>query len=264
VCENQVAKDITFMKCPFCQHDIAAAWQPLGANTDYLGRPTNQFSAQLIALVRRNEKPVQLAVTVQWLQCQNTDCKEIIVQITRIEGVGAIPSFWIALPKHSALPVLNQLITDPWRKDYLEAWKILEDSPRMSAVLSRRILGDLLVKYAGAKQYSFAARVDAFIADTKHPLHIRQNLHYLREMGDFGAHTQVQQTPAGTPNEVSDQVAEPIIIDVDQQEAAWTLRVISDLFEHFIVAPQKDEEMRKAFDKKMADANRKPIKPLTE
>jgi hypothetical protein len=42
------------------------------------------------------------------------------------------------------------------------------------------------------------------------------------------------------------------------------LKIIADLFDYFIVAPQKDEDIRKAFDKKMADANRKPIERLTE
>jgi hypothetical protein len=41
------------------------------------------------------------------------------------------------------------------------------------------------------------------------------------------------------------------------------LKVVNDLFDYFIVAPAKDAEQRKAFDKKIADANRKPIKPLT-
>jgi hypothetical protein len=38
---------------------------------------------------------------------------------------------------------------------------------------------------------------------------------------------------------------------------------VVDLFDYFIVAPARDAEQRKSFDKKIADANRKPIKPLT-
>jgi hypothetical protein len=215
VCENQAA-DIIFMKCPFCQHDIAAAWQVLNANTDHLGRPINNLANRLHTTVLREAVTVQVNVIVQWLQCQNEQCREIIIQITRIEATGQ--ATFIALPKHSALPVLNSLIVDPWRKDYLEAWKILEDSPRMSAVLSRRILGDLLAKYAGMKQYGFTSRIDAFIKDSKHPLPVRQNLHYLREMGDFGAHTQIQQAaPASVGIE---NLADPVIIAVDKAEAS--------------------------------------------
>lgn len=245
------------MKCPFCQHDIAAAWQPMITTVDHLGRHLNQFSPQLTTSVLRDKAQSPVRVSINWLQCQNTECAEIVVQISRAEAGKSVT--YIALPKRSTLPVLHQLVIDPWRKDYLEAWTILEDSPRMSAVLSRRILGDLLEKYAGMNQYTFAQRIDAFIKDAKHPLYIRQNLHYLREMGDFGAHTQVQQTPLGNAS----PPAEPAIIDVDRQEAEWTLGVIADLFEYFIVAPEKDKQMRAAFDKKMTDANRKPITPLT-
>ena len=130
----------------------------------------------------------------------------------------------------------------------------------MSAVLSRRLLADLLEKYANLNQYSLAQRIDGFIKDTRHPLWIRQNLHYLREVGDFGAHTQQDKTAAPANSQPS---ADPIIINVDKAEAEWTLKNIGDLFEYFIIAPQKDKEMRAAIDKKLADASRKAITPLT-
>jgi Domain of unknown function (DUF4145) len=143
-------------------------------------------------------------------------------------------------------------VTDPLRKDYIEAYTILDDSPRMSAVLSRRILADLLKKYAGLTQFNLEQRIDKFIENTNHPRRLRENLHYLREMGNFAAHTQEQQTPT-----------DPVIIDVGKDEAEWTLNIVSDLFDYFIVAPAKDAERRKGFDKKIADAGRKPINPLT-
>lgn len=58
-------------------------------------------------------------------------------------------------------------------------------------------------------------------------------------------------------------VADAVILDVDKPEAEWSLKVVAYLFEYFIVAPAKDAEKRKSFDKKIAEANRKPIKPLT-
>ena len=72
------------------------------------------------------------------------------------------------------------------------------------------------------------------------------------------------QPPTGTDSTgAAPQPADPVIIDVDKSEAEWSLKVVADLFDYFIIAPKKDEEQRKAFDKKIADANRKPIKPLT-
>jgi hypothetical protein len=249
---------IVFMECPFCRHDIAATWQPLSANTDELGRQANQFLSTVSTQVLRDQKRVPVNVTLQWLRCQNSECHEIVVQIIRSES--GTSASWIALPKQPNLPVVNQLITDSFRKDYLEAWTILEDSPRMSAVLSRRLLADLLEKYASLTQFSLAKKIDEFIKDVRHPLWIRQNLHYLREVGDFGAHTQQDKTTAPTATQPP---ADPIIINVDKAEAEWTLKIIQDLFEYFIVAPQKDKEMREAIDKKLSDANRKEITPLT-
>jgi hypothetical protein len=115
----------------------------------------------------------------------------------------------------------------------------------MSSVLSRRILADLLKDYAAKDNFSLKARIDGFIADPKHPSRLKDNLHYLREMGDFGAHTQTD--------------GQREIIPVTEEEAEWTLKIIADLFDYFIVAPKKDEAMRKAFAQKIADAGRKPI-----
>jgi hypothetical protein len=141
-------------------------------------------------------------------------------------------------------------VQGPYRRDYLEAAAILDDSPRMSAVLSRRILGDLLAQYADLTMNSLKAQIDAFIADEGRPYELRANLHYLREMGDFGAHTQ------------KDEQAE--VIDVAQDEATWTLDVIDDLFDYFIVSPQKSQSMRLGMAKKVEEAGRKEIPPLPD
>ncbi len=250
--------DIIFMECPFCRHDIAATWLSLLANTDELGRQTSAFQEQLNTQVLRNKVPRHAGVVVHWLKCQNQECREIVVRITRTE-LGVITS-WIALPKRPNLPAVNQLVVDPFRTDYFEAWTILEDSPRMSAVLSRRLLADLLQKYAGLNQWSLTQRIDAFVADTRYPQWLRQNLHYVREAGDFGAHKQEDlTTPTAAPQQPP---PEPVIIDVSEDEAKWTLKTIADLFEYLIVGPEKDKEMRAALDKKIADAKRKPITPI--
>jgi hypothetical protein len=246
--------EIVYMECPFCRHDIAATWQALTAHTDELGRQLTQFPSQINTQVAREKNSAPVYVNVHWLKCQN--CQEIVVRILRAES--GVTNSWIALPKNANLPAVHPLVTDPFRKDYLEAWTILEDSPRMSAVLSRRLLADLLEKYAGLNQWSLAQRIDAFVADTRHPQWLRQNLHYVREAGDFGAHKQEDKTLSATT-----APPEPTIIEVSKEEAKWTLKNIADLFEYFIVGPEKDKEMRAALDKKISDAKRKAIAPLT-
>jgi hypothetical protein len=117
----------------------------------------------------------------------------------------------------------------------------------MSAVLSRKILGDLLEKYANRKEYNLASRIDKFIEDKSHPSHVRENLHHLREIADFAAHSHTDQQEGTT-------------IDVDHDEAEWTLDIIDSLFDYFIVRPEKDRRRREAFEAKMQKAGRKPLK----
>lgn len=120
----------------------------------------------------------------------------------------------------------------------------------MSAVLSRRILADLLEEFAGKTQYGLADRIDSFNEDTKQPYGLRKNLHYLREIADLSAHTK------------RDDQAE--IVEVTQEEAEWTLDIIERLFDYFIITPARDASLRESFDQKLERANRKAIKPLPD
>src|SRR2546426_99767 len=135
-------------------------------------------------------------------------------------------------------------------RDFDEAASILDRSPRMSAVLSRRILADLLEEYAQRAQYNLADRIDSFNEDTTHPRRLRENLHYLREIADLSAHTKK-----------NDQAA---IVEVETAEAEWTLEVVERLLDYFIVSAAKDKAVRDEVDQKLKDTGRKPIKPLPE
>jgi hypothetical protein len=53
------------------------------------------------------------------------------------------------------------------------------------------------------------------------------------------------------------------IVEVGTGEAEWTLKIVSDLFDYFIVAPEKDRLRREAMDKKLVEAGRKPVKKPT-
>ena len=253
VCEG----NITFMECPFCLHDIAAAWQPLAVTTDELGRPRNQYAQAISSAIPIREGVSvggNVSVTVSWLICQNTECRQVVVQILRVEtprapGEPPRPETWIAVPKRKGLPVVDLLVPNQMREDYLEAWTILEASPRMSSVLSRRILADLLKKNSGAKQFSLAQRIDVFVGDTHHPSRLRENLHYLREIGDFSAHTQEEPNgpqaavaAAAPDNQEASATSDTRVINVTKEEAEWTLKIVADLFDYFIVAPEKDKK----------------------
>jgi hypothetical protein len=192
------------------------------------------------------------SLNVEWMRCANPGCQQAVVRMHELhsqvedgEQTNWVDT-WIARPRGDSRPI-DPLVSDPIRTDYLEAAAILDISPRMSAVLSRRILADLLEQHAGQTQFSLEGRVDGFVQDDSHPSYLRENLHHLREIANFGAHTQ------------KDVRSE--IIDVDRDEAEWTLDILDSLFDYFIVAPERNRAIREQFDKKIDAAGRKPLKP---
>jgi hypothetical protein len=235
------------MKCPVCSQNTPDAWQSL----------FSQGGDRGITHGLRVEPPsphIRTEVTLDYMYCANDECKQLVIRIhERLDlppqpGRGAkTRTTWFARPRVVARR-LDPLVPEKYRTDYLEAAALLDMSPRMSGVLSRRILADLLEEYAMLNQFSLNSRIEDFIADTKHPSRLRQNLHHLREIGDFGAHTQ------------KDDQAE--IVDVGRDEAEWTLDILDGLFDYFIIAPERDRAMREVMDEKLKAAGRRAIEPL--
>jgi hypothetical protein len=107
-------------------------------------------------------------------------------------------------------------------------------------------VGDLLKKYAGKDAKRLTAQIDSFTKESGHPSSLTSNLHHFREVGDFGAHTQEDENAS--------------IIDVDREEAEWTLDLVDRLFDYFIVQPAKDEAIKGRLDAKIERAGRKPLR----
>jgi len=247
------------MKCPFCSHLIAEQWQTLERTTDHKGKalPKETDKNTIISTYRppnsRTQDTRLIKVQLVWFQCPNESCSEIVVRVIRrahlasADVASAKAQVWFGVPQHLEPTPVDALIPADFADNFREAQRILAHSPRMSAVLARRILADLLERYANLNQFSLAARIDGFIEDSRHPSNLRDNLHYLREIGDFGAHTQ--------------RDSEDRVVDATPEEAQWTLEVIRGLFDYFIVGPEKDRIRRAEFDKKLAQAGRKAIKP---
>lgn len=103
----------------------------------------------------------------------------------------------------------------------------------------------------GYTNFKLSSRIDAFIGDRANPRRLRENLHYFREIADFGLHTQKNSTTG-------------VIIDVETHEAEWCLDIVDHIFDYYIVGPKRDEDVRLAFDQKLSQAGRKLIAPLPE
>lgn len=230
------------MKCPSCRENTPDSWREVIFPEDRAGYQETLEHVPPYGFPRQ--------VGLRWMYCANPECRELMILMhddTR-KLVGNLPErhteAWLIRPRH-AQRYVDSHVPPGTASDYREATSILDFSPRMSAVLSRRVLADVLRDYAGLKGFSLAAQIDKFIADKMHPRRLRENLHYLREIADFGAHTQ--------------RTDEDEILGVTREEAEWTLNVLDDLFDHFIVAPQRNLAVREAWDEKLDAAGRKPI-----
>jgi hypothetical protein len=234
------------VKCPICGDHSPPTWQPFET------RMAHGYVAALPAATNVLED-----VMLDWMRCSNEDCAQMVVRVHEQRITGDLSPLlrtdsWIARPRFGQTErPIHALVPEPFRTDYAEAAAILEISHRMSAVLSRRILGDLLKNYAGKEQTTLAAQIDSFTAESGHPSSVTSNLHHFREVANFGAHTQEDQLADG---------GGPVVIDVDRDEAEWTLDMVDRLFDYFIVQPAKDEEIKRRMDEKIKRAGRKPLR----
>jgi hypothetical protein len=259
---SPAALEAVLMICPFCSQSIQELWQPFCAITDWQGNALPEHKHGATTVTKPGKRiAAHIDIQLRWAVCPK--CRELIVKVCKTvayaskkastQHLAKLPTHetdWLALPQRKALPSVSNLIPDDMARDYREAYLIVEDSPRMSGVLARRILEDLLEKYAGLSQYGLAARIDAFIKDTDHPIRYRKKLHYLREIGDLAAHTKTDSSGKA--------------IETDEDTAKWALDAISDLFDYLIVAPARDAEKFSDMDEKIKAAGRKPVRELGE
>jgi Domain of unknown function (DUF4145) len=247
------------MRCPTCGDNTKDAWKMLQTTilrTD--DRPVGEagLADMFETAVPISDREIE-GVVLEWMRCENDPCFQTVVRLheTTVGWHNNIPiqntkTRIVYPPSSGSRPPLSPLVPESLRTDYNEASAILNDSPRMSAVLSRRILADLLEAYCKHDDFGLAARIDHFRADGNRPLDLRENMHHFREIGDFGAHTLKND--------------QDVIIPVSHRDAEWMLGFLDRCFEYLVIAPEKDRLMRETWDKNIEDAGRRPVDPLEE
>jgi hypothetical protein len=244
------------MKCPYCVVEVNESWDFMYNTTrDFRGDPNSYLEDKVGSKnIQGFDTPIKAHFSFLWMRCPNKSCDRLIVKglVTRQTAHGGIPqetkiAEWIIWPRWT-IRYINPLVSDQYAEDYRQAAAILEASPKASAALSRRVLADLLKDYGGYDNSNLSVRITDFINDKSNPSTLRENLHHLREMGNFGAHTQKDELTG-------------VVIDVEPEEAEWCLEVLDGLFDYYIVGPKRDAERRASFNEKLARANRKPINP---
>ncbi len=219
------------MKCPHCLdsfHD-SWVWVSIGADKDggrAVGRTLCPSCSQLIIYLGRSRGSY---ATGQPLGDQTIVWKRPVH------------------PSGTARAPLPQEVTGNIAADYLESCKVLPESSKASAALSRRCLQNLLREKANVKPSDLYAEIEEVIKSGKLPSHLSEMLHAVRVIGNFAAHP-LKSTNTGE------------VIDVEPNEAEWNLDTLEALFDFYFVQPARAAAKKAALNQKLADAGKLPLK----
>jgi hypothetical protein len=105
-------------------------------------------------------------------------------------------------PAAASRPIRPEVV-EPYRKDFAEACAVLPHSPKASAALSRRCLQALLKDKGKATKRDLNDQIDEVVGSGGIPSYIADNLHAVRNIGNFAAH-QIKSTNTGDIVSVED------------------------------------------------------------
>jgi hypothetical protein len=222
------------MKCPHCTISIHESWN------------TNQIFSR--------GADGQAATTNWRVQCMSCpDCKKSILRYGLCQtGPNWIkdPGSWSQFHPSDSSRTLPKEVPPDIAKDYSEAAKVLQQSPKASAALSRRCLQSVL-RYAGYEQKDLSKQIDAVLGETEGSKTLPSGVHMIvdavRNFGNFAAHKITDQTTLQ-------------IIDVEPVEAEYCLDVLDSAFDHYYVKPAQAKAIKEALNAKLAAANKPPAK----
>ena len=220
------------MECPHCLIQINEDWRSL-VGTDR----TSLFRTG----------PDGNRLTFHHMRCPNPECDKFLAKaMERDREGGSEIASWFAYPRNPPARSVPPELPSEIAEDYREAGNTIHMSAQASAAISRRIIQRVLKDKGEYTQRNLSDQIEACVADNTVPTHISGNLDYLREIGNFAAHTQ--------KSEHSGEV-----IRVEPGEAEWALEVLDSLFDFYYVQPARDEVRRESFNAKLRDAGRNEI-----
>lgn len=157
---------------------------------------------------------------VEWIVCPNTSCKKITLYAL-LHEYNFIPNIWQKgefIKKWTLLPdtkskVFPEYIPIALRRDYQEAYSILELSPKAAATLARRCIQGIIRDFWGINKARLVDEINA-LEDKIDPL-TWKSIDAIRKVGNIGAHMEKDIN---------------LIIDVDAKEATLLVQLIEMLF----------------------------------
>ena len=136
------------------------------------------------------------------------------------------------------------------KKNYTEATKCLTMSPNASAALSRRCLQSILRKRAALEIPNFregklTEEIDQVIKSNTLHFNLNEMLRGIQIIGNFAAHPEESKFTG-------------LIMDVDPDEAEFSLKVIDRLLSYYYVELPKNQKILEGINKKQQE--KKPIR----
>jgi hypothetical protein len=171
-------------------------------------------------------------------------CSRVALVIRLMKGNDTILNF-MAYPIGAARPVAPE-VEPAYSLDCSEACNVLPHSAKASAALSRRILQALLRDKSRTKSKDLYDQIEEVLQSGKLPSHIEEELHAVRHIGNFAAHT-IKSTNTGE------------IIEVEPGEAEWNLDVLESLFDFYFVQPAISAKRKAALNVKLKEAGKPEI-----
>jgi len=177
--------------------------------------------------------------------CPN--CDKNIIYLVQFSRTGRTQlQEYMVFPRNASRPLSSE-VTEKYSKLFNKAVEVLPISAEASAAISRRCLQDLLREEAKVKQGDLVSEIQEVIDSHTLPSDVEDDIDAIRNIGNFASHP-IKSTNTGE------------IIDVEEGEAEWTLDVLEELFDHYLVKPALRKKKRDALNKKLKDAGKPAMK----
>ena len=238
--------------CPWCGHDQIAKMVRWDSPDHYRTSGVGKYTG--------------LEMEVDWVVCQNPDCREVAMQarinelkysdlLDYLEDRRHLQS-WQLWPESKAKP-WPDYVPEAVRSSYEQACYCEERAPAASATMARRALHEMLKDFCRSKGRNLGEDIEILRKQVQAgsgldgvPPDSVDRLHQLREMGNIGAHLE-----RGT-NEV--------IIDIEEGEPRILIQMIELLVEQWYVQREQRRDLNRRFDEMFKNKQNQITAPVGE
>ncbi len=176
--------------------------------------------------------------------CQNLNCLRLIMRLRKMEH-GLVISQTFIIP-HAQSRRKFEYVPPAINSAYEEAGNVLGYSPSASAALARRCLQMTIREHFKIEKNSLYDEIQELVNEKNLPEHIVKGLDKVRGIGNLALHPE-HDAQTG------------LIVEINKDEAEWTLDILETLFNYCFEEPKKSEQRTQRLEEKLDQAkNDKP------